>query len=173
MAAVHNRQCLREEFDRVAERSADEDPARLASPGVEGMVVFLESSTDGDAFLTEEVRHVYQAKGWSEAIDLTWSDLEALVDSLTERSSKVEEISATEKMEPSQFEDTLVQLYEKINRREETSEFPVIKPEELEASEEQEAAMHCLKLANTIKHVDCEAFITSMLKETKHFKLKL
>lgn len=49
MAAVYNRQRLREEFDRVAERSAEEDPAGLAFPGVEGMVVFLDSSTDGEA----------------------------------------------------------------------------------------------------------------------------
>ena len=56
---------------------------------------------------------------------------------------------------PLNLSKAIVKLYEKIDCREETAEFPLIKPEEPEASEEQEAAMHCLKLANTSKYVDC------------------
>ena len=96
MTSSVDRQRLREEFERAAGHVVDDDEIRLAFPGVEGMVIFLESVTEGEAFGIEQVRQVFQGKKWAEAVDITWSDLEGLVDALTTSESKVENGSKTE-----------------------------------------------------------------------------
>ena len=45
MASSVDRQRLREEFERGAGLVSSDDEARLASPGVEGMVIFLGNIT--------------------------------------------------------------------------------------------------------------------------------
>ena len=97
MASFVNRQSLRDEFERVASHMESDDVARLVSPGVEGIVKLLESITEGEAFGIEEVRHVFEAKEWVESVDVTWSELEALVDTLIKNVPKVDKVSIAEK----------------------------------------------------------------------------
>ena len=97
MAASIDKERLREEFERVANSDESDSEARLASPGVEGMVVFLESIATGHSFESEQVRHVFQAKGWAEGADITFSEIEALVEALCAFTPKTEEISVTKK----------------------------------------------------------------------------
>ena len=97
MASPVDRQRLRDEFERVAGHVDSADEARLASPGLEGMVKFLRGITEREVFGIEQVRHVFQAKEWAEGVDVTWPKLEALVDTLIQDAPRVENISIAEK----------------------------------------------------------------------------
>ena len=97
MASSLDTQRLREEFVRAAGDIDSDDEARIASPGVEGMVKFLGSITEGEVFGIEQIRHAFQAKEWAEGVDVTWPKLEALVDTLIQDAPRVENISIAEK----------------------------------------------------------------------------
>lgn len=97
MASFVDRQSLRDEFERVASHVESDAEARLMSPGVEGIVKLLESITEGEAFGIEEVRHVFEAKEWVESVDVTWSELEALVETLIKNVPKVDKVSIAKK----------------------------------------------------------------------------
>ena len=150
MASSVDRQRLREYFERVAGLVSSDDEARLASPGVEGMVLFLGNITEGKAFGIEQVRNAFQAKEWAEDVDVTLPELEALVDTLIESASKPENASTPEKMSSTLTDENALSPREDMGRREESTAFPLIKPEELEASEDQQAAIQYLKLAKAI-----------------------
>ena len=82
MATSIDKERLRKEFERVASSDGSDSEARFASPRVEGMVVFLESVATRQSFEIEKVRHVFQAKGCAEGADITFSELEDLVEAI-------------------------------------------------------------------------------------------
>ena len=157
MTSSVDRQRLLEEFERAAGHVVDDDEIRLASPGVEGMVIFLEGVTEGEAFGIEQIRQVFQEKRWAEAVDITWSDLEGLLDALIPSASKVENGSKTEMISPTLSFDGSLPSGEDNDRRQQSTPFPLIKPGDLEAKDDQEAASQYLKLAKTISHERIEA----------------
>ena len=96
MLAPVYKQRLREHFARVTEDAEAEEEPRLPSPGVKGIVTFLQSISENDVFGIDEVRDVFQAKEWAEDVDITWTDLEALVDALFAKESKGEAMPMAE-----------------------------------------------------------------------------
>ena len=165
MTSSVDKQRLREEFEVAAGHVVDDDEIRLASPGVEGMVIFLESVTEGEAFGIEQIRHVFQEKKWAEAVDITWSDLEGLVDALIPSASKVENGSRMEMKSPALSFDGSLPSGEDNDRRHPSTLFTLIQPDELEAKDDQEAASQYLKLAKTIPHDRIEAFLSEELNK--------
>ena len=129
MASSVDTQRLREEFGRVAGHVESDDEARLASPGVEGMEKFLESVTECEVFGIEQVRHVFQAKEWDENVDVTWSDLEALVDALIKSAPKVENVSNAEKNSSTLIDDTSLPSGKDMARHDQSTASPQIKAE--------------------------------------------
>ena len=67
------------EFERTANTYSEDGIARLACPGVEGLQIFFASVADGNPITVEEVRSGYEAKGWSAARSLSWSEVEFMV----------------------------------------------------------------------------------------------
>ena len=118
MATCIDKERLREEFERVASSDGSDSEARLASPGVEGMVVFLASIATGQPFESEQVRHVFEAKGWAEGADITFSEIEALVEALFEVTQKTEEISKTKRTDDTEIEENSQPPAEDIEVRE-------------------------------------------------------
>ena len=165
MTSSVDKQRLREEFEVAGGHVVDDDEIRLASPGVEGMVIFLEGVTEGEAFGIEQVRQVFQGKKWAEAVDITWSDLEGLVDALTTSESKVENGSKNEIISPTLSFDGSLPSGEDNDRRHHSTLFPLITPDELEEKDDQEAASQYLKLAKTIPHDRIEAFLNEELNK--------
>ena len=121
MAASIDKERLREEFERVANSDESDSEARLASPGVEGMVVFLESIATGHSFESEQVRHVFQAKGWAEGADITFSELEDLVEALSEVAQKTDEIAKRKGTDDTEIEENSHPPAEDIEVREEST----------------------------------------------------
>ena len=73
---------LNAEFERIAHISEEDNIARLTSPGVEGFKIFLEIAFEGNTIEVEEIRRVYEAKGWSEDRSLIWAEVESMVEIL-------------------------------------------------------------------------------------------
>jgi len=121
MATSIDKERLRQEFERVASSDGSDSEARLASPGVGGMVIFLESIATGQSFESEQVRHVFQAKGWAEGADITFSELEDLVEALSEVAQKTDEIAKRKGTDDTEIEENSHPPTEDIDAREEST----------------------------------------------------
>ena len=141
MAASVDTQRLREEFARVAGDIDSDDEARLASPGVEGMVKFLGSITEGEGFGNEQIRHAFQAKEWAEGVDLSWSDLEALVETLIASATKVETQSITENTSSTMNDHSSLPSKEDMARQDQSTVSSQSKSEDADSNKRKALAM--------------------------------
>ena len=137
---------LSAEFERIALTFEEDGIARLASPGVEGLQIFLASVVEENPIAVEEVRRGYEAKGWSEDRSLIWSEVKALVGFLVKDTVPIDGVIAD--THASEF----AKLTETICKRQEAKVFPLVKPSDLESEEEQEAAAMSLALLTQIEH---------------------
>ena len=144
---------LSAEFERIALTFEEDGIARLASPGVEGLQIFLASVVEENPIAVEEVRRGYEAKGWSEDRSLIWSEVKALVGFLVKDTVPMDGVIAD--THASEF----AKLCETICKRQEAKVFPLVKPSDLESEEEQEAAAMSLALITQIEHGKFEFYI--------------
>ena len=131
MASFVDRQRLREEFERLADHVESDDEARLAAPGVEGIVKLLATISEGQVFEVEQVRQVFQTKEWAEDVDVTCSDLEALVDTLLKNTPKVEKVSNEEKTSSTLIDDSFLSTAEDAARGKQSKVPSLSKADEL------------------------------------------
>ena len=132
MATSDGRQRLREEFDRVTNNVASDEEARLASPGVEGVKVFLDVVNEEEEIGVEQIREAYQSKEWAENSDITWADLVSLLDTLFQSTSKVEKESISEKSPSTLPDDSPNPSGGEIDSKQETAIVTETKSEKIE-----------------------------------------
>ena len=148
MATSIDLQKLFTEFERIAETSSEDGLAQLVSSGVEGLQILLESVVDENPVGVEEVRSGYEAKGWVDNESLTWSDVESMVQFLEKDTKHVNDYTADA------HADELARLYDIIAKRQESKEFPLVKPTDLKSEEDQEAAAMSLSLIDQIERYE-------------------
>ena len=141
------------EFERIADTSSEDGVPRMQSPGVEGLQLFLASVVDENTIGVQEVRNGYEAKSWSEDRSLIWSEVESMVEFLGEDTTRVdEEVDDAHALEFARLCDTIYQ-------RQESKEFPHVRPTDLKSEEDQEAAAISLSLIDKIEHAKMESYI--------------
>ena len=160
MATSIDLQKLYTEFDRIACTSSEDGLAQLASPGVEGLQILLESVVNGNPIGVDEVRSGYEAKGWVENRSLNWSDVESMVGYLVKDSKHVDDDIADA------HADELARLCDIIAKRQESKEFPLVQPTDLKSEEDQEAAAMSLSLIDQTDHVKLESYIAEARRKS-------
>lgn len=158
MATLLDLPKLSSEFERIAHKSEEDNILRLTSPGIEGFQIFLESVSVENTIGVQQIKSCFEEKKWSEARSLSWEDVESIVEFLYGDSKQVEEtkdVDETMDIDASEF----AELCEKIYQRQQSKEFPLVRPTDLKSEEDQEAASMSLSLMTKIEHVKIESYI--------------
>ncbi|CAK0822213.1 unnamed protein product [Prorocentrum cordatum] len=143
-------------FGNIAVQADGAAEKAMQKPGVEGLHVFLEgcradaasSGASAEAVTVESLKKVFAERGWPIDKSFTRADLTTLLESPGDAGSGGEELA-----------EDISTLVDELHSRAAAKEFPLIRPIDLRADDEQNAAEQAMSLFEKLDAVQIQSYI--------------
>ncbi|CAK0824248.1 unnamed protein product, partial [Prorocentrum cordatum] len=149
-------------FDNIAVQADGAAEKAIVKPGVEGLHVFLEgrradgasSGVSAETVTVESLKKIFESRGWPFDKSFGRADLTALLESLGEAGSGGEDLA-----------EDISSLVDDLHSRAAAKEFPLIRPIDLRADDEHNAAEEAMSLVEKLDAVQIQSYIDFQKKE--------